>query len=641
MSAIAGIYFLDGRFVTPADLERMSERLAHRGPDGQAFWHKGPVGLVHRMLWTTPESLHERLPLVDVAGDVVLTADARIDNRDELVKALRLTGRAADEVTDSELILSAYSEWGERCPERLLGDFAFVIWDAKKQRIFCARDPMGVKPFYYHHTASLFVFASEIKALHCLPQVPRFLNEVRIADHLVGLFEDRAITFYKDIFRLPAAHSMIVDREGEPRLCRYWVLDTSREVRLSSDDEYAGAFRDLFTEAVRCRARSAFPVGSTLSGGLDSSSVACTARAVLAAEGKQPLHTFSAIFPGLPEKVLPLIDERRYMGAVLDMGGFVPHYVHADRLSPLADINDVLWHMDEAFLAPNLYMHWALYRSAHEHGVRVFLDGLDGDTTVSHGYGYLTELAATGRWPTLVREATALAGKSHAPYTPRRVIWEFGLRPLVPESIVQAWRRLHGRVRPPWGMDAVIKPAFARRVGLEERARALLHESSRLAHTERERHHQGLTTGLYQHALELADKASAAFSVAARYPFFDRRLMEFCLALPPDQKLHQGQTRAILHRAMNGTLPPEVLARFTKANLSPNFMFRLLDHDRPILDAVVADAPRMIGEYVDVALLGAAYHRYTEQNLQREQDALALYGVAVLVLWLRASGLAQ
>ncbi len=637
MSAIAGIYLLDGGPVAPADLERMSERLAHRGPDGQNFWHKGPVGLLHRALWTTPESLRERLPLADETGDFVLTADARIDNRDELARVLGLAGPGED--TDSRLILGAYREWGERCPERLLGDFAFAIWDARRQVLFCARDPMGVCSFYYHHSGNLFVFASEIKALHCLPQVPQVLNEVRVADHLVGLFEDRAITFYQDIFRLPAAHSLTIDHRGGIRLRRYWTLDPSREVRLRSDDEYAEAFRDLFTTAVRCRVRSAFPVGSTLSGGLDSSSVACTARAVLAAEGRQPLHTFSAIFPSLPEKVLPLIDERRYMSAVLDMGGFAPHYVHADRLSPLADINSVLRHMDEAFLAPNLYMHWALYRAAQEHGVRVFLDGLDGDTTVSHGYGYLTELAATGRWLTLVREATALARKSHASYTPRRVIWEFGLRPLVPESIVQVWRRLRGRVRPPWGVDTIINPTFARRIGLEERARALLRESSRPAHTEKEKHRQGLTTGLYQHALELADKASAAFSVTARYPFFDRRLMEFCLALPPTQKLHQGQTRAILHWAMSSTLPPEVLSRFTKANLSPNFMFRLLDHDRPILDAAVADAPRIIGEYVDVALLRAAYRRYTEQNLQREQDALALYGVAILVLWLRASGL--
>ncbi|MCC7354739.1 MAG: lasso peptide isopeptide bond-forming cyclase, partial [Anaerolineae bacterium] len=366
MSAIAGIYSIDGKPVAPNDLERMAESLAHRGSDRQGLWHKGPVGLVHRMLWTTPESLHERLPLIDGTGDLVLTADARIDNRDELVKALGLASSLSDEFSDSELILGAYQKWGERCPEQLLGDFAFAIWDAKRQHLFCARDPMGVRPFYYHHSALLFVFASEIKALHCLSQVPRLLNEMRVADYLVRLFEDRAITFYRDILRLPAAHSLIVARGGEIRLRRYWALDPSREVRLRSDDEYAEAFLGLFTEAVRCRTRSAFPVGSTLSGGVDSSSVACTARRVLTAAGKQTLHTFSAIFPGLPEKVLPLIDERRYMSAVLAMGGFESHYVHADRLSPLTDLDKVLWHMDEAFLAPNLYMHWALYRAAQE-----------------------------------------------------------------------------------------------------------------------------------------------------------------------------------------------------------------------------------------------------------------------------------
>ncbi|MCC7353723.1 MAG: hypothetical protein IT330_08195, partial [Anaerolineae bacterium] len=282
-----------------------------------------------------------------------------------------------------------------------------------------------------------------------------------------------------------------------------------------------------------------------------------------------------------------------------------------------------------------------LYRAAQEHGVRIFLDGLDGDTTVSHGYGYLTELAATGRWRTLVREATALSTRSPAFYTPRRIVWEFGFRPLAPESVVQAWRRLRGRAQPPWGVDTVINPAFARRIGLAERARTLLRETSKPVWTERESHRQGLANALYQHTLEMADKAVAAFSLEARYPFFDQRLMEFCLALPPDQKLRQGQTRAILHRAMTGTLPPEVLTRFTKANLGPNFMLRLLDRDRQMLDAVVADAPQIAGEYVDVALLRGAYQRYTSQVPAREPDALALYSVVVLVLWLRASGLAQ
>ncbi len=643
MSAISGVYCLDGRPVERTDIERMVASLTHRGPDGAGIWptapNQGPVGLGHRILWTTPESLSERLPVANRTDELVLTADARIDNREELITALDLTDRPPQEIADSQLILAAYEKWGEHCPEHLLGDFAFAIWDRRRQKLFCARDPMGVKPFYYHHCPGrIFVFASEIKALFCLPDVPRQLNEVRVADHLARIFEDKVITFYRDILRLPAAHSLTVGR-GETQLRSYWSLDLSREVRLSSDEEYAEAFREIFTETIRCRLRSDFPVGSTLSGGLDSSSIACTARKLLAVEGERRLHTFSAIFPGLPEVDLPKIDERHYINAVLAIGGFEPHYVQADRLSPLADLERVLWHQDEAILAPNLYMHWALYNAARQHNVRVFLDGLDGDTTISHGLGYLAELARTGRWKTLATEATALSKQSNAAFPPRRIIWRYGFRPLIPEFAIQIWRLLRGRPRPTWVDNKAINPLLAERVGLAERARTLLGNGSGPARTARAMHWYSLTSALIPYTLELADKAAAAFSLEARYPFFDRRLIEFCLALPPDQKLHQGWSRVIMRRAMAGILPEEVQWRFRKANLSPNFKRRLLDYERGTLDEVILRQPQIIQEYVDVPALRAAYRRYASQPMQTEEDSLIIYGAVILALWLQRSNL--
>jgi asparagine synthase (glutamine-hydrolysing) len=198
------------------------------------------------------------------------------------------------EVSDSQLILAAYIKWGEDCPQHLLGDFIFVIWDGHKQQLFCARDHFGVKPFYYHYAAGKrFAFATEIKAVLGLPDVPRQLNEVRVAEHLLELNEDPTITLYEDILRLPAAHSMTVSRKGIQQQ-RYWSLDPTRELRLGSDEEYAQKFREIFTEAVRCRLRSAFPVGSTLSGGLDSSSIVCVARKLFREEAASETERISA-----------------------------------------------------------------------------------------------------------------------------------------------------------------------------------------------------------------------------------------------------------------------------------------------------------------------------------------------------------
>ena len=168
MSGIAGAYYsFDGRPVEKTDIEKMLNIIVHRGPDGSRIWTDGPIGFGHRMLWTTPESLNEKLPFSNKTEELSITADARIDNRDELISTFDLPGRSRQTIADSELILTAFEKWGEGCPERLLGDFSFAIWDSRKNRLFCARDHMGIKPFYYYLSDKLFVFASEIKALLC------------------------------------------------------------------------------------------------------------------------------------------------------------------------------------------------------------------------------------------------------------------------------------------------------------------------------------------------------------------------------------------------------------------------------------------------------------------------------------------
>jgi len=550
MSGIAGIYYLDGRPVERTDVERMVDSISHRGPDGSGVWTDGSVGFGHRMLWTTPESLHEKLPLTNKTGDFTITADARIDNRDELIPALNLNGRPRETITDSEIILAAYEKWGEKCPEKLLGDFSFAIWDQRKQAVYCARDHMGVKPFYYYHSNKVFVFASEIKALLSLTEVPRRLNELMVAYYLVSMFEDKTITFYQDILRLPPAHTMKVDYK-EKSLSQFWALDPSRELKLGSNDGYAEAFRDIFREAVRCRLRSAFPVGSMLSGGLDSSSIVCVARKLLSQNGGSRLHTFSAIFDDVPQ-----CDERFYINAVLTSDGIEPHYVHADCISPLADLDRVFWHEEEASLGFNLFLHWGLYDSAKEHGIRTLLDGIDGDTTVSHGIAFLTELARTGRWMTLIIEVKELS--KHLSKSPWKMLWSHAIKPLTPEPVRFAWRILRRRNHPPWVVNGIINPHLAERVSLKDRFQPLQRKWSKLPQNEQNDHWCGLESGLIPSTLEMTDRAAAAFSLEPRYPFFSKRLVEFCLSLPPQQKLHQGWTRMVLRRAMTGILPPEI-----------------------------------------------------------------------------------
>jgi asparagine synthase (glutamine-hydrolysing) len=668
MSGMMGIYYLDGRSVERQDLEKMVETLAHRGSDGADIWNHGVLGFGHRMLWTTPESLLEKLPLVKQNGDLVITSDARIDNREELVGALHFDNYPTEKITDSQLILAAYEKWGEECPKHLLGDFAFAIWDKRRQSLFCARDHMGMKPFYYHYQGDrVFVFGSEMKALLCLEEVPRRLNEEKVGDYLAAMLQDKSNTFYQDIFRLPPACSLTVNGKGI-KIQSYWALDPKKELRLGSDQDYVKALQEIFAEAVRCRLRSAFPIGSHLSGGLDSSAITCMARQLLREKQEnRPLHTFSNIFNTVTES-----DERTFIEAVIAQGGIIPHYVHADEMGPLSDLKTIFRYLDEAISAPTHFLVWKLNDAARAEGVRVVLDGFDGDNTISHGEGYFAELANKGDWETFAREIQAvyeLTGTlpmgflqqyglpyleqlarrwqwitfvkqtnellKYFNFSRRQIFLRHGLKPLLPQPLLQVWLRLRGVKSHTSSDKSIINPTFAKRIGLEKRIRPFKDFLSSLPLTERERHWRGLTSGVITQALEISDHYAAAFGMEVRHPFMDKRLLEFCLSLPPEQKRHKGWSRLVMRRAMENILPKQVQWRHSKGNMSFSFQYGLLTLDRKVLDEAMLNQLHHVETYLDTNSVRAAYDRLISANIANPQEErLPVWKTAMLALWL-------
>jgi asparagine synthase (glutamine-hydrolysing) len=641
MSGVVGIFSRDGRPVESSDLCQMLSAVAHRGPDGSGLWLRGSAGLGHRSLWTTPESLRERLPLVDPTGELVITADARIDNRDELIHSLGLDGSHSASISDSELILRSYRQWGRRCPEKLLGDFAFAIWDARTQSVFCARDHLGVKPFYYHASPRLFAFGSEIEpVLRVVPGSKR-INELRIADYLVPILEDRSITLYEGIVRLPAATRMTVWRDRIEAEC-YWSLDPGRELPKLADDDYVEGFREIFLEAVRSRLRSAFPVGTMLSGGLDSSSITCAASQILSPRSGHPLHAFSLTFPEMPE-----CDEIAYIRSVLDKVSVESHLVRGDEVRPFAHLvpNAAVDKTDESvgsadaqfvkagkpFYSQNLFLQAALYGAAKKQQVRVMLEGVDGDTTVSHGLLYLSELLCSGKWITMMREANGLSkGMLQRPAS--AVLYRYAVAPSLPGSARTTWRKLRGREQVP--VDLLLNQNFVRDAHIPDRIMNLLGKRAAPPRSSREDHWRRLTSGIIPFALEIADEAAARFSLEPRYPFFDKRLVEYCLALPAPQKLRDGWTRSVMRRGMTGILPPEIQWRVGKSDLRPVLHRAQLKFETHVLDELILNDPASIEPYVDIAYLRKAYRRFTESG--RDQS-LSVWRAASVAQLLRAN----
>jgi asparagine synthase (glutamine-hydrolysing) len=630
MSGIAGILpRQEGKPAAEADIQRMLARLRHRARDGSSWWMDKGVALGHAWLNTTDEAGPGLLTMA--GGKLAITADCRLDNRDELLARL---GIRDSSVADAVLLMRAYLRWGEACPEHLQGDFAFAIWDAERQQLFCVRDHFGVKPFYYHSSGRRFIFASEIGPILDAGGVDFSISEHQISGFLAGLPDDPQSTAYADIFRLPARHSLTVTG-NQVVLRRYWQIEPSpRPMRSDAAEE----FRHLFSQSVKNRMRGTPAVGAMLSGGLDSSSIACVAGLQNEAQRKPRLPTFSLVF----EKGSPM-DERPFIEAVLAQQKVDGTLIGVGNYAPFAEFERILEEQEETFLAPGLSLTRDIYRTAGAKGMKVLLDGHGGDEVVSQGHGHLHELANAGKWMELWRELRSasntygdgMLGLYYHFLTLYGPAWRIAkLKRLASRALGKL--RGHPAGRPATSLRGLINPDLAKRTDLVERFRRAGAMPPAVIASETLTHRWLLSNGMVPHAFEVLDKAAANFGVEPRYPFWDKPLVEFCLALPGAEKLSQGFGRSVLRRAMEGILPPAVQWRRDKIDFTSNLVKGMLGNHRDLLDDVLVKDAARIAPYVNLPEVSAAYGRIASQpEAATLPDVQYVWRSISLSLWLR------
>ncbi len=630
MSGVAGILLRqEGKPAAAADIQRMLARMQHRAPDGSSWWMDSSVVLGHAWLNTTDEAGPG--PLTMAGGKLAITADCRLDNREELLARL---GIRDSSVADAVLLMRAYLRWGEACPEHLQGDFAFAIWDGERQQLFCVRDHFGVKPFYYHSSDRRFVFASEIGPILDAGGVDMRISEHQISGFLAGMPDDPQSTAYADIFRLPARHSLTVTG-NQVVLRRYWQIEPSpRPMRADAAEE----FRHLFSQSVRNRMRGTPAVGAMLSGGLDSSSIACVAGLQNAAQQRPRLPTFSLVF----EKGSPM-DERPFIEAVLAQQKVDGTLIAVGNYAPFAEFERILEEQEETFLAPGLSLTRDIYRTAGAKGMKVLLDGHGGDEVVSQGHGHLHELADAGKWMELWRELRSasntygdgMLGLYYKFLTIYGPAWRVAKIKRLANRAVNKLRR-HPAGRPATSWRGLINPDLAMRTDLVERFRRTGYMSPAVSASETLTHRWLLSNGMVPHAFEVLDKAAANFGVEPRYPFWDKPLVEFCLALPGAEKLNQGFGRSVLRRAMEGILPPAVQWRRDKIDFTSNLVKGMLGNHRDLLDKVLVKDAARIAPYVNLPEVTAAYGRISSQpEAATLPDVQYVWRSISLSLWLR------
>lgn len=543
MCGIAGIYG-GHRKIRNSDLELMGSKLAHRGPDGEGTWigESDNIGFLHRRLSILDLSENGKQPMHYADNRYTITFNGEIYNYIEIKETLVEKGYTFHSTSDTEVLMALYAEKGEKFIYDLDGMFAFAIWDNLEKKLFLARDRFGEKPLYYTFIDGAFCFASEMKALFAIgaskqtspDRVYQYLqSNVLIDEH------DIESTFYTSIKQLDAANYMIVKDSAIRTTRKYWSLDNIEVNNSLSLEDAAERCKELLTKSIRLRLRSDVPVGSSLSGGIDSSAIVLIANQLK--EKDQIQNTFSARFNNFKK------DEGKFIDMVVGKAPNISsHNVWPDSEKLIEEIGMLAYHQEEPFYSGSQYNQYCVMRLAKEYNTTVLLDGQGADEQLGgylHYYHHHLTHLITSNLPEFFRERSSYQ-QIHKGLQPYRIP-----------------RRL-----PLWYLKKVFGKGKYR---YEDNVRSLLLKDT-------------TTTGL-KALLRYGDKNSMAFSREVRLPFLSHELSEFIFSLPVEFILRRGWTKFILRKAVEDIVPPEISWRKDKIGYEPpqeNWLLKL----KPIID---------------------------------------------------------
>jgi asparagine synthase (glutamine-hydrolysing) len=560
MSAITGLIYFNGEPIDELYGSMLMRALNCFPADTIQTWKGYNVFFGCHSQWITPESIGESLPFYDFDRKLAITADAIIDNRPELFERLQIRHSECKDISDSKLILLAYQKWGEDTPKYLIGDFAFMIWDEKRQLLFGARDFSGGRTLYYH-CGQRFAFSTTIDPLLTLPYIQKELNEEWLAEFLaissVVDSVDTSLTPYKNIVQLPPSHTISVVG-GNVTLKRYCTLDSGVRLSLKTNQDYVEAFQDVFNKAVESRLRTFRKVGSQLSGGLDSGAVVSFAAKQLSRENK-PLYTYSYIPPSdfidyTPKYLMP--DERPLIqSTVKHVGGIKDHYLAFEEKDSFSEIDNFLEIMEMPYkFFENSFWIKGIFEKANEDGLGVLLSGGRGNLSVSWGqaFDYYAILLKRMKWIKLLYELNQYSQNVGGARFRR-----------IPGIARLAFPSINRFISPSnqYSFPVLINQEFAKRTDiynkLEEHG---IGKTGWLAtsniYEQRKNHFEELFH--WNATNTLSTKLSLRYSLWNRDPTNDIRVIRFCLSVPEEQYVQNGLDRSLIRRSTENYLPDNV-----------------------------------------------------------------------------------
>lgn len=582
MSAVCGVFPFQSNNVLKNDITLMMDSLAYYGLDGANLWRDEIVALGQQNLNISEESFYETLPLNDVGSNLTVAADIRLDNRTELFQKLEIPSANRGGYGDGQLLLGAYQKWGEGCVEHLLGDFAFAVWDNNQRKIFLARDHLGRKPLFYYKDAEKFIFASEPKAILAVSGVDNRINKNKLGALAFPrgelLFPEES--WFENIFPLMPATSLTVDVWGNISKRTFWQPQIEKQLPFKREDEILEAFRELIFEAVKDRLRSKFPVTALLSGGLDSSAIVSIAAKVLEKQNKQ-LHTLSAVLPDDKDPVLE--DERCFINQFQTFQNVSINYVTDTERGPFDDLEELVWAIDMPLESSRHYLYSAFAEYARKRGSRIILDGQGGEAGPTfHGWGCYAEMFLHFKWLRLLRELKLrkkLSGES-IQYNLRANV----IQPILPDFIYN--------IRHPQRQNSFVpvrnyplQDSFAN--DMIEHITPKLKDFDDFSDRFSPFHKRNQSEEIINQQ-KIASIGIAGFvgskELEFRFPLMDKRLLEFCLAVPCSLKIRNGYQRYLIRAGLDKILPPKIQWRTSKKPFSPDYFRRYKRQIYKILD---------------------------------------------------------
>lgn len=612
MAALGAIFRTDSAPDGGNDLARMENALRSMAPGGGSARSFGAISLYHGATASfTPQDMRDRQPVLGMDGRWAVAFCGFLTARDELAESLGIAQAEARQMPDSQLVLAGWEKWQDALPAKLCGDFALLVADLAEGELHAARSGYSALPLYFHEGDGRIAVASVPRGLFALENVPRVLDEQRLADAMVHNFEELTRSLYRDIKVLPLGHQMRVSRKGVALTCHYRPEDTP-PLRLLRDEDYVDAANELLDRCVGDTLRANAMPGIMLSSGLDSSSVAVSAMGRLEQHGQWPGARFDSYThvpgPGWDGRAIGLGrvgDERAPVEALAAMYPQLhPHFVDSAQSTIDGDWDLYCWLAEAPLLATlNQYWVWDIARKAKRDGHDVLLTGGAGNATISFdGASIFADLFRKGRWVALLREHWRVSGN----FPSLRGLYPRAIRPNLPPGMVAriaGWRR--DSYRKGWRATSPINPGFARDMQVDRRAQDMGWDSTHSQAFHDHRAHLARMHGFG--ARDQGQAGIAALEVVAgvqiRDPLRDKRLVEFCHALPRDQFYRDGQMRRLVRRMMHGRLPEEILhaSRGRQAADSHNRISRELPRMREEVERM-ADDPDLAARFDTVRL---------------------------------------